>query len=173
MVEITLNVALRDERHLETMLIDLMHISYQAVVFLEKKSTSPKMTWRVQEVAEMFHKFISHARCIGPQLPHLPQKFPGKTSTGAEDYVAKEVFRLWGWMFYLSTIKGIDSFWSPGPWDPHFLGLVGTGFPSGDLHAIKMGRESSCVVRIWFTVVDDNCWCWMAMITGNEKVFQA
>lgn len=36
-------------------------------------------------------------------------KNPGETSTGAEDYVAKEVFWLrWVWMFYLSAIKGID-----------------------------------------------------------------
>lgn len=154
-----------------------MYSSYQAVVFVEKKSTSPKITWRVQEVTEVFHKFISNARCVGPQLPHLLEKFPGETSTGAEDYVAKEVFWLrWGWMFYLSTIKGIDPYGILAL--EKLIYFLGGLVASGDLHAIyiyswgEREREFMCCAHLMFNV-DDNCWCWMAMTTGNEKVFQA
>lgn len=156
-----------------------MYSSYQAVVFVEKKSTSPKITWRVQEVTEVFHKFISNARCVGPQLPHLLEKFPGETSTGAEDYVAKEVFWLrWGWMFYLSTIKGIDPYGILAL--EKLIYFLGGLVASGDLHAIyiyiyivgERERESSCVVHIWcsmWMITVDVEWQWLQETKKSSK----
>ena len=136
LVESTLNVALRDARHLETILYSWC-IVHTKPLFAWKKSTSSKMTWRVQEVAEMFHKFISNGRCIGTTTSTSSGKIPRWNKhrcwrlRGKGSSLARE---RWGWMFYLSTIKGIDLYGILAL--EKLIYFLGGLVASGGLHAI-------------------------------------
>ncbi len=59
------------------------------------------MTWRVQEVAEIFISSSQKEDVLDNNF-HIFGKFRGKTSTDAEDYMAKEV--PWLRKFYGSII---------------------------------------------------------------------
>ena len=152
-----------------------MYSSYQAVVCVEKNPPLPRWPDVFKKLLKCSISSSQMEDVLGPQLPHLLEKFPGETSTGAEDYVAKEV----PWLgkggvgcFYLSTIKGIDLYGILAL--EKLIYFLGGLVASGGLHAIyiyrggEREREFMCCVHLMFNV-DDNCWCWMAMITANEK----